>query len=73
MVEDSAVAVSLVADEPEASITHWKEVQGVTLSPLQQLRKDGLKEEGELDECDKVCAFRKGRLRLCVLHRGTLL
>lgn len=40
---------------PEASISRWKEVQGITVAPLQQVRKDGPKEEGELEECDKVC------------------
>ena len=53
---DSAAPDAAAVDEPEVSISRWKEVQGVSVAPLQQVRKDGPKEEGELDECDKVCA-----------------
>jgi hypothetical protein len=50
--EETAGVVIPVTDE--VSINRWKEVQAVTVAPLQQLRKDGPKEEGELDECEKV-------------------
>jgi hypothetical protein len=50
--EESAGVVIPVTDE--VSISCWKEVQAVTVAPLPRLRKDGPKEEGELDEYDRV-------------------
>jgi hypothetical protein len=37
------------------SIVEWKEVRGVSVAALRQLQK-GPREEGELEDIDKVCA-----------------